>query len=151
MTLNLTPEEYRALMKVVFLGNWMANAYREEPLAEFDNIEQVLLAQASTFNAEDIVEYDPKKKTWVHTRAFEDDLGEKIDEYNIEALYDELGYWLARRDLINEIGEADASRMTPAELSNAAQAHLEKYDEEFDDNGIERIGIIEGLPVRGAK
>jgi hypothetical protein len=151
MTLNLTPEEYRALMKVVFLGNWMANAYREEPLAEFDNIEQVLLSQASAFKADEVVDFDKKKKAWVHTRAFEDDMGEKIDEYNIEALYDELGYWLARRDLINEIGEDDASKMTPAELSNAAQAHLEKYDEEFDDNGIERIGIIEGLPVRGTK
>jgi hypothetical protein len=151
MTLNLTPEEYRALMKVVFLGNWMANAYREEALAEFDNIEQVLLSQASAFKADDIVDFDKKKKAWIHTRAFEDDMGERIDEYNIEALYDELGYWLARRDLINEIGEPEANRMTPAELSNAAQSYLEKYDEEFDDNGIERIGIIEGFPVRGSK
>jgi hypothetical protein len=149
MTLNLTPEEYRTLLKVVFLGNWMANAYREEPLADYDNIEQVLLSRASGFKADDLVDFDHKKKTWAHTREFEDEMGEQIDEYNIEALYDELGYWLARRDLLNEIGEAAARGMTAAALSSAQQAYLEKYDEEFDDNGIERIGIIEGLPVRG--
>ena len=151
MTLNLTPDEYRSLMKLVFLGNWMANAYRDEPLAEFDNMEQVFLSRAADFKAGDAVEYDARKKAWVYTRAFEDEVNERIDEYNVEALYDELGYWLARRDLINKIGEDEANHMTPAELSNAAQPYLERYDDEFDDNGIERIGIIEGLPVRGGR
>lgn len=150
MTLNLTPEEFRSLVKVVFLGNWMANAYRDKPVTEYDDIEQVLLSHASSFGVDDIAGFNQKKKAWVYTREFEDAMGELIDEYNIEALYDELGYWLARRDLINSIGDAEAGRMTPAELSSAAQGYLEKYEEEFDDNGIERIGIIEGLPVRGS-
>jgi hypothetical protein len=149
MTLNLTPGEYRSLLKVVFLGNWMANAYRETPLPEFDNVEQLIMSRASTFGADELVEFDPKKKVWALKREFEDEMHEQVNEYNIEALYDELGYWLARRDLVNEIGEGKAEQMTPAGLASAAEPYLEKYDEEFEENGIERIGIIPDLPVRG--
>ncbi|HLF13767.1 MAG TPA: hypothetical protein VI932_02615 [Bacteroidota bacterium] len=151
MTLNLTPDEYRSLLKVVFLGNWLANAYREEPLPEFDNIEQVIMSRASSFGADDLVGHDPKKKTWVPSREFEEAMQDLVDEYNVEALYDELGYWLARRDLIIEIGDEKAEGMTPAGLSSAQQSYLDKYDLEFDIHGIERIGIIENLPVKGSR
>jgi hypothetical protein len=142
MNLNLTTEEFRSLMKIVFLGNWMANAYRGETLPEFENIEQLILSRASTFNAEEPVSYDPHKKTWVYTREFEEEMQELVNDYNVEALYDELGYWLARRDLVDEIGEEKAAGLTPAGLSDAAASYLEKYDHEFEEFGIERIGII---------
>jgi hypothetical protein len=151
MTLNLTKEEYRSLIRVVFLGNWMANAYREHPAAEFDDIEQLVLSRASEFGADDAADFDKKKKTWIYKRDFEDSMGEVVDEYNVEAMYDELSFWLARRDLLNEIGDEKAEEMTPAELSSSQQRYLERYNEEFDDNGIERIGIIEGLPVKGSR
>lgn len=146
MTLNLTTEEYRSLMKVVFLGNWMANAYKEEPQAEYENVEQLILSRASTFNADEEVGYDAQKKTWVYKREYEELMQEQVNEYNVEALYDELGYWLARRDLVNAIGEEKSEGLTPAGLSDAAAPYLQKYDREFEENGIERIGIIGELP-----
>jgi len=142
MTLNLTTDEYRSLMKIVFLGNWMANAYRGETLPEFDDIEQLILSRASSFGADEPVNYDREKKSWVYTREFDEEMQEFVNDYNLEALYDELGYWLARRDLMDEIGEEEAEGMTPAEIADAAAPHLEKYDHEFGEYGIERIGIL---------
>jgi hypothetical protein len=145
MTLNLTAEEFRSLLKVVFLGNWMANAYREKPDPEFDNIEQLIMSQASSFGAEECVAYNAGKQGWSYTREYEEEMQVFVDEYNVEALYDELGYWLSRRDLISEIGEDRAEGMTPAGLSDAAGPYLEKYNREFEEFGIERIGIIDDV------
>ncbi len=144
MTLNLTTDEFRSLMKIVFLGNWMANAYRGEALPEFEKIEQLILSRASSFGAEEPVNFDPKKDAWSYTREFDEEMQEFVNDYNIEALYDELGYWLARRDLMDDIGEEKAAGLTPAGLSEAAAPYLEKYDREFEEYGIERIGIVSG-------
>lgn len=37
--IEFTKERFEALLKLVYLGNWMANAHRDEPIAEYERLE----------------------------------------------------------------------------------------------------------------
>jgi len=39
MTIELSKEQYVSLLKIAFLGEWMANSFREDRLPEYDDID----------------------------------------------------------------------------------------------------------------
>jgi len=48
---------------------------------------------------------------------------------------------LARRDLIKKYGEANVLSMTPDVLISSEAPFIEKYEDEFEMNGIENMEI----------
>ena len=129
----------------------MANAFKDEQLTVSDDVEQAFLSRSASFKSDDLVVYDVKLKQWRPGREFGEELNKIVDEYNIDAMYDELSHGLSHRDMLAELGEERVRAMTDEEFAQAEQPYLEKYDEEFDERGVERIGIIEDLPVGGSR
>ena len=70
MTINLTEDQFRSLAKLIFLGGWIANAFKDEQLPGTDDAEQAILSRAPAFQADDAVVYDVKLKKWRPGRAF---------------------------------------------------------------------------------
>ena len=151
MTIELSDEQYLALVKVLFLGTWMTTAFREEPIPEFQEAEQAFLSRAPAFKADDVIVYDVKKKQWFPTKAFEEEMLKFVDEYDIDSFYDELTYGLAHRDMENEIGEEKCNAMTKEEFAATEAPYLEKYYDEFDEYGIERLGVMAEARKRGGR
>ena len=142
MTITLTEEQFRALAKLIFLGSWVANALKDEQLPGADDAEQAVLSRATAFQSDDVVVYDVKLKKWRPGRAFGEELNKIVDDYNIDTMYDELAHGLANRDMLQELGEARVVAMTDEEFTEAEKPYLAKYDEEFDERGVDRVGII---------
>ena len=46
MKIELTQKQYEALLKIVYLGSWMASSTKDEPEMEYENIEQRILSFA---------------------------------------------------------------------------------------------------------
>ena len=45
MQINLTPKEFRRLLDLVYIGNWVLNSTRgEDRFADYDNLESKLFA-----------------------------------------------------------------------------------------------------------
>ncbi len=141
MTITLTNDQYRSLVKLVLLGGWMANAFKDEMLPGSDDAEQTLLSRAPAFGSDDVVVYDVKRKKWGPNREFGEELNKLIDDYNIDTMYDELAHGLAHRDLIAKLGEERAQAMSDEEFSEAERPIMGQYEDEFDEYGIERLGI----------
>lgn len=146
MKIDFTKSQYEDLLKVVCLGVWMINSHRTEDVVDkYEDIEEYLLSFSADFGTERFAEFDKELKRFFPTREFEEDTDiERFrEEYDDNTFWDELIYRLARRDLIRTYGEAGVFTMTTDELIEKEQPFIDKYEEEFERNGIDNLEIKE--------
>lgn len=143
MKVELSQEQYMTLLKMVYLGSWMANSPKEEPDEEYDGIEQYIYSLAKDFGLEDHIAFDEKMKSYLPTEKFEKSSGvvELIDAYNEYTVWEALVLFLSRRDLIKEYGPEKVEAMTDEELLEKQYPLIQKYEEEFRDRGFEGLFV----------
>jgi len=143
--IELTREQYKELIKLVYLGEWLANAHcisREDE--KFNDIANYIYSYAADFGLEDLVEYDRKSREYYPTAEFDEDpeVRQFIDKYNNENFWDELTNRMAVRDFVRKYGKAAINKMTWEERIEKEDPFIEKYQEEFAENGLMNLGII---------
>ena len=144
--ISFTRDQYRALLKVVYLGNWMANAHRgpDEELGEYRAIADYLFSLAPTFGLEKYIDrHEAEHGHYDPTRFFEESTGvhRLHHEYDEEVLWDELAEELGRRDMHKRYTPEQIAAMTQDEWFKKLSALIDAYDEEFITHGIERLKI----------
>lgn len=143
MQLNLTEKQYATLVKLVYLGNWLANSHRtpDEELAEFSRVEDlVYAASAGCPGMEGIERYEDG--SYGPTAAFEDAILPLIDDYDDGCFWSELSYRLACRDLCETVGEDAAKAMVSEERSDLIAGYEERYMREFVDHGLDNLRLV---------
>ena len=141
MEIKLTKAQYQTLLKMVFLGNWLINAPRIEPVKEFDEMEEYIFSHAEQFGVSNEIEKDESTGKIVPSETFEDSLSPYIDEYNQDNMWQELISALAHRDLVEEVGEDNIKEMAPDTFSEKLGELQDKYEKEFTENGILNLRI----------
>jgi hypothetical protein len=143
MKIDLTQKQYEALLKVVYLGSWMANSTKDEPDEEYEGIEQFILSLAKDFGLEQYVAFDKKMKSYFPTEKFEEgtDVVELVDMYNEYTVWEALVLSLSRRDLIKKHGAKKIEEMSEEELLEKEYPLIQKYEEEFRDHGFENLYV----------
>ncbi len=141
MEITLTKKQYQSLLKMVFLGNWLINAPRIEPIKEFDEIEEYIFSHAEKFGLTDEVEYDESTGKTYPSEIFEDSLSPYIDEYNQDNMWQELISILSHRDLVEEVGEENLKDMDHETYSDKLGTLHDKYEKEFAENGVQKLRI----------
>lgn len=118
MKISISKEQYKTLLKLCYLGNWMVNSFRnvEDNIEEFNDIEQHIFRFYKDFECDDLIEYDEEHDEYFPTRAFEEDQDEIIDEYNDDSFWEELTERLADRDLFMDYGELQLRKMDSKQL-----------------------------------
>ena len=150
MKIELTKEQYENLLKVVYLGNWMINAIRsgnkgDERIEKYDDIEQYILSFAKDFELTDFVEYDEKLKQFFHTREFEEleDIEQLRENYDEDCFWDELFYKMSDKDFYREYSNEEILKMDMKERFEKEEPFRQKWDDEINNFGIERLEIKE--------
>lgn len=145
MKIEITKEQYEQMLKVVYLGSWVATLPHEEADSDLEAIEQYVLSLAKDFGFENFVGYDENSKEYFPTEEFEQktDVIDLIRDYNTYVIFQELMLTLARRDLIREHGEEAVDAMAEDEMVEKEYPILMRYQEEFQENGLSNI-IIAG-------
>ena len=143
MKIEFTEKQFEALLKIVYLGSWMASSTKEEPEMEYENIEQYVLSFAKDFKMEGFVGYDKKLKSYYPTEEFEDktDVVEQIEAYNEYTVWEALVLALSRRDLIKKYGAKKAEQMSDEELLEKEYPLIQKYEEEFREHGFDNLFV----------
>lgn len=143
MKIDMTEEQYKTLLKMVYLGNWMVNSIKSEPEKEFEDFEQHVFSLAKDFGFSTYVGFDGEGKAYFPTEVFEEETGvvDMIGEYNMYTVWEELVLALSKRDLIAEYGDEKAEGMTEEELMEKEYPLILKYEEEFRENGFENLII----------
>lgn len=146
MKINLTKNDYRTLLDLLYLGNWILQSHdvdQDPQKAKYLTLEQKFLALAAEFGFGHLVEYDEELKEYFPTKAFEDKsmVMPAIYAYDNDTFWEELGDRLALRDLIRQEGEDRVQAMELKERFEKLAPFLEKYHEEFEQHGLDRISI----------
>ena len=133
MNLELTPKQFRRLLDMAYIGNWVLNSTRgDDRFADYDEVESLLFAQAAGLGMGVLAEeYEGEI---VPSRAFADGgIHEAIIEYENNVFFDILAEDLARRDMEEEnVDQNDYN-----ELMN----RMEAYIAEFEAHGTDHISV----------
>ncbi len=133
MQIELTEKEFRRLLDLVYIGNWILNSCREEDRFEdYDLLEEKLFSLCPAHGMGALCEL------WeghiYPSRAFEEGgIHEAIADYEDAVFYDILAEELARRDMSDE----QISQNDTEELAE----RMEEYFDEFEENGIDNVRI----------
>jgi hypothetical protein len=143
MKIELTQEQYEALLKIVYLGSWMASSTKDEPEMEYENIEQYVLSLAKDFKMEKFVGFDKKMKSYYPTEEFENatDVVEQIDAYNEYTVWEALVLFLSRRDLVKKYGPEKVDKMADEEVLEKEYPFIQKYEDEFREYGFDNLYV----------
>ena len=133
MNIDLTEKEYRRLLDLVYIGNWILNSGRgTDRFEDYDLLQEKLFALCPHAGIRSLAE------SWeghvFPSKAYtEGGIHEAIADYEDAIFFDILAEELARRDL----GLVDCDPEDFTELS----ARMEEYMTEFEKNGLDSINI----------
>ena len=133
MTIDLTTGEFRQLLDLVYIGNWILNATRgEDRIMEYDRIESKLFGLCRGTPLSALTE--SRLGIWLPSRAFhEGGIQEAIAYYEDGVFFDILAEELSKRDM----GYPEITHENYPELT----ARMEKYLAEFNENGVENVSV----------
>ena len=131
MKLELTRKQYRRLLDMVYIGNWILNSTRgDDRIPDYDEVESLLFSKAGEEGMSVLAEvYNGEV---IPSRAFaEGGIHEAIMDYEDNVFFDILAEDLARRDM----NDAPIDETNCEELAQ----RIETYINEFEENGTDNI------------
>ncbi len=142
MKITLSRKQYKSLLKIIYLGDWLVNSYRTKDLdKEMQDIEQHILSYAEQFNCKDITQKAEKNNEIFPTREFEDMLHPYIEEYDNETFWDELIERLAKKDILDQYDTKTIEEMEGIDRLMLIGKFRKKYEIDFSENGLDNIKL----------
>ena len=126
MKIELTEQQFRYLLDLVYIGNWVINSTREnDRIQEYDQVESLIFYHKMS----KLVEL--YRGELIPSRAFADGgIHEAIEQYEDVVFYEILAEELALRDMDGE----PLTRENYGELMERIDAYLSEFDEHGTDN-----------------
>ena len=147
MKIDLTRKEYRDLLDMLTIADWVLNAHKAvaDPRTErYKKLEQKFFALAKQMKYENLVSYAPVHNRYFPTREYEETSSTQtfIVEYETDSFWEELTSRLAERDLARQLGGDDrVSTLSPEDLFEKLGQLEEYYGDEFSQNGLENLRL----------
>ena len=131
--IELTEQQYRYLLDLVYIGNWVVNSTREnDRIQEYDQVESLIFSHCPAHGMGKLSERLDGEI--IPSRAFADGgIHEAIADYEDAVFYEILAEELALRDM-------DGEPMT-RENYNALMQRIDDYMGEFEEHGTDRITV----------
>jgi hypothetical protein len=143
MTPTFSDEEYRRVMMLTYLGEWVLNAIRKDPDPAYLDTASKIYSFAKGTALESLVTFDANDESWNPSQAFEDEAHALIDQYDDKTFWEELTARMTERDLIESRGERAVRGMRPDQRTRAASAIAQAYTKEFEEQGLDRLRVQE--------
>lgn len=133
MNIELSDKEFRRLLDLVYIGNWILNSTRgEDRFKDYDEVESLLFGRAALEGMPTLAEI--YQGEIIPSRAFaEGGIHEAIMEYENNVFFEILAEDLARRDM-NDV---------PIDESNYDEfaQRIDSYIDEFEAHGTDNITV----------
>lgn len=133
MNLEMSSKQFRRLLDLVYIGNWILNSTRgEQRFRDYDEVESLIFGKAILEGMPSLAEL--YQGEIVPSRAFvEGGIHEAIAEYESNVFFEILAEDLARRDMDD----------VPIDENNFPElaSRIEAYISEFEAHGTDNILI----------
>lgn len=130
MNIDLTDKEFRRLLDMVYIGNWILNSTRAaDRFEDYDIVQEKLFSLCAKNGMRSLIQ------VWhghvFPSKAYEDGgIHEAIADYEDAVFFDILAEELSRRDLGEDIGDF-----------GALTARMDEYMAEFEKNGVANLTV----------
>lgn len=133
MNLELSKKQFRRLLDLVYIGNWILNSTRgDQRFRDYDEVESLLFARAALEGMPALAEL--YRGEIIPSKAFvEGGIHEAIADYEDAIFFDILAEELARRDM----DDAPIDESNFAELTR----RMEAYMAEFEAHGTDHVQV----------
>lgn len=133
MEIQLTTKEFRHLLDLVYIGNWILNSTRaNDRFEDYDLLQEKLFALAPQNGLPELAQ--AYLGHVFPSRAYEEGgIHDAIADYEDAVFFDILAEELARRDMSEE-------QLNPNDIKELT-ARMDNYMIEFEANGIENISL----------
>ena len=130
MQLEMSNKQFRRLLDLVYIGNWVLNSTRgDERFQDYDQVESLLFAKAALEGMPQLAEL--YQGEIVPSKAFvEGGIHEAIMEYENNVFFDILAEDLARRDM----DDAPIDESNYDDLTSRIDAYIAEFEEHGTDN-----------------
>ena len=131
MQSELTNKEFRMLLDMVYIGNWILNSTRgEDRFQDYDNIESKLFALCHNTGLRALAQV--QDGTTVPSQAYtQGGIHEAIAFYEDNIFYEILAEELSRRDM-------NYPEVTPENYGEIVE-RMNRYMDEFELSGVDRL------------
>lgn len=133
MNIELTEKQYRYLLDLVYIGNWVLNSTRgSDRIREYDDVESRIFSYCAAHGLSNLVQRTDGEL--IPSRAFADGgIHDAIEDYENVTFYEILAEELALRDM-------DGEPMT-RENYNQLLDRMDAYLTEFDNYGTDHVSV----------
>jgi hypothetical protein len=140
MNIPITPEDYRKLIELAYLGEWLVNAQHDTDFQD----DQAGRALQSLLSAAPVDGVDRDAETgdyFLKADWVEQLYDSYILDYDDHVFWDELTERLAQRDLAKKRGVSPDDINRDDDLLELRPLE-ERYRRELEENGVERLDIV---------
>ena len=133
MNIELTEKEFRRLLDMAYIGNWVLNSTRgPDRLTDYDDVESKLFSYCLKAGMSTLMEL--RDGEVLPSGAYiEGGIHEAIMDYEDTVFFDILAEELARRDMEDEtISQDDVEELV---------RRMNEYIMEFEEHGIDNISV----------
>lgn len=133
MKIDLTDRQYRYLLDLVYIGNWVLNSTREnDRIREYDQVESLIFSHCAEQKMASLIERLDGEI--IPSRAFADGgIHEAIEQYEDVIFYEILAEELALRDM-------DGEPMTRESYAQLLE-RIDVYMGEFEQHGTDHVTV----------
>ena len=147
MKINFTKKEYLALLDIFEIADWVMHSHKVEPPGDtkpYRDLEQKMYALAKDFGCEHVVECSDRDGRYYPTRELEEGAAmDFVEAFEEDTFWSRLVERLAERDLVRELGKEKSVALKRAERWERMEDLEERYWEEFQVKGLDRLEIVE--------
>ncbi|MDO4749561.1 MAG: hypothetical protein Q4A39_01835 [Eubacteriales bacterium] len=133
MNIELTEKEFRRLLDMVYIGNWILNSVREnDRFEDYDLLEEKLFSLCPAHGMKALAQ---RWRGHIYpSRAYEEGgIHEAIADYEDAIFFDILAEELARRDMeFDQVSPDDQDELT---------RRFDEYITEFEKNGLNNLKV----------
>ena len=133
MQIDLNPKEFRRLLDLVYIGNWVLNSTRgDDRIRQYDEVESLIFSHCLSHGMSSLTElYEGEL---IPSRAFaEGGIHEAIMAYEDVTFFEILAQEMALRDM-------DDPPITPENYDEVME-RMSVYLMEFEQNGTDNISV----------
>lgn len=133
--------EVKHLLEALVVYEWVVNSPHEESNSGVDNFCQSIFQKLHHMGVKDPIIHGEDGIYSTTEDFFNRIHDEYIESYNEDVFWADLSFEFGSRDLSKKYSESEFQKLSEDEKERKTSAEIERYDEEFEKYGIERLFI----------
>lgn len=140
INLEMTPEQYKKLIEIVYLGTWMVNSTKMELDEEIEEVRALVLSKYNEAGLENHIIHQKEMDIYDLDVDFESNLLDTyVEEYDEFSFWDKLVEKLAEKEMV-EIYGVPKGEMTDEMMEKRLEIE-ERIGEKLEETGITRLAF----------